>query len=173
MSIKGNKEGFCRFFTFSIVQILLIRVLICGIVPKPLSKGLLKLGCSEEQICGIEQLAVSNSQKVRDEMMMSFLSGKKERKRARRLLQEHCPYITVHKCKIEDSYCLQLRVNVQAESSDTQVNGLGCSQRTRENQKGSIGGKRVPSVLEASFMFFFIFSGVLRPSVLRFSTGSI
>ncbi len=123
----------------------------CGLVPKPLSKGLLKLGCSEDQICGLEQLALSNSQKVRDEMMMSFLSGKKDRKRARRLLEEHCPYINVHKCKIEESYCLQLRVNVQAES---QVKDVGNAQGTRDNTIGPIGGNHVPSALEASFHFF-------------------
>jgi hypothetical protein len=161
-----------RLFALS-VQIILIRVLICGHLPKPLSKGLLRLGCSEDQICGLEQMALSHSQKVRGEMMMSFLTGKKERKRARKLLHDHCPYMFTHKCKIEDSYCLQLRVEVPAESSDAQAKDMGCAQRTRDNEIAQAGGKKTPSALEVRLCCFYMPVVLLRPLVRRFGTGSI
>jgi hypothetical protein len=143
-----GRNDLCCLFAISI---LFIRVLICGLIPKPLSKGLLKLGCSEDQICGLEQLALSHSQKEVDEMMMSFLTGKKERKRARKLLKEHCPYINAHKCKVEDSYCLQLRVD---KSSGKQGKVEGFSQRNSDHEIApTTGGKKVPSALEVNFVF--------------------
>ena len=110
------------FFTLSIALVLLLHLTICKIIPDLVSKGLLKYGCSTDQLSGLEQLLLSHRNGFKDKMVLSFLSGKKQRKKAKKLIAQHCPFLKVHKCKIESSYCLALRTSGESpkdsEASD-------------------------------------------------------
>jgi hypothetical protein len=111
----------CPFSYALVAQILLIILLhlsTCDVMPKSLSKRFLKIGCSQDQILGLEQIVSSQKNGQKDEMIVSFLSGKKQRRKAKKLLSSHFPELNIHKCKIEDSYCLRLRTAFEGNAGE-------------------------------------------------------
>lgn len=105
------------FTVLCVAQIVLIHMSVSKVLPKALSKGFLKLGCSPDQVYGLEQIFLAQKCGQKDEMIISFLSGKKQRRKAKLLLKNYAPDLNIHKCKIENSYCLRLRSAHHAPNS--------------------------------------------------------
>jgi len=77
-----------------------------------LEKGLLAddIGVTADQFEGLSYTA-----KCGGKMVLSFLSGGKERRAAKRLLKKHLPHAKIKKFSVDGSKCLQIKVKAEPE----------------------------------------------------------
>ena len=77
-----------------------------------LEKGLLAddIGVTADQFEGLSYTA-----KCGGKMVLSFLSGGKERRAAKKLLKKHLPHAKIKKFSVDGSKCLQIKVKAEPE----------------------------------------------------------
>jgi hypothetical protein len=77
-------------------------------LPRGLRKGLAKMGCTEDQILAVRCVAEAHAEGRSEEAFLSFLTGKRERRKAKRLISTHLPFLRLRKCEVEGSKCLRI-----------------------------------------------------------------
>lgn len=77
-------------------------------LPRGLRKGLAKLGCTDDQILAVRCVAEAHAEGLSEEAFLSFLTGRRERRKAKRLISTHLPFLRLRKCEVEGSKCLRI-----------------------------------------------------------------
>lgn len=100
-----------------------------------LEKGLLSddIGVTGDQFQGLKHTA-----KCGGKMVLSFLSGRKERKAAKRLLKKHLPHAKIKKFSTDGSKCLEIKVKAERTEGDEGGEGDGDEM---EDKGGDQGGQ--------------------------------
>jgi hypothetical protein len=115
-------------------------------LPRGLRKGLAKIGCTEDQILAVRCVAEAHAEGASEEAFLSFLTGRRERRKAKRLISTHLPFLRLRKCEVEGSKCLRITSkspkarHISTSAGPATGRDEGKKKKTRHKSKSTLTG---------------------------------